>query len=97
MMVHQGFIFLLEVFIETPFKGAQVFFILQSGVQFFLPYYWRWYYVILDNLSSCFMIHILLRMRYFKSFNLVIGVTLGYISPKAYPKDFANYGAYKRP
>ena len=54
---------------------------------FFLPYLWRWYYVILDNLSSCFMIHMLLRMRYFKSINLVIGVTLGYISPKAFPKD----------
>ena len=25
----------------------------------------RWYYVILDNLSSCFMIHMLLRMSYF--------------------------------
>ena len=60
---------------------------LASGVQFFLPYHWRWYYVILDNLSSCFMIHMLLRMRYFKSINLVIGVTLGYISPKAFPKD----------
>ena len=26
-------------------------------------------------------------MRYFKSINLVIGVILGYISPKAFPKD----------
>ena len=26
---------------------------------FFLSYYWRWYYAILDNLSSCFMIHLL--------------------------------------
>ena len=49
--------------------------------KFFLPYNRRWYYVILDNLSSCFMINILLRMRYFKSINLVIGVILGYISP----------------
>ena len=64
---------------------------------FFLPYLWRWYYVILDNLSSCFMIHMLLRMRYFKSINLVIGVTLGYISPKAFPKDFCYYGAHRWP
>ena len=68
-------------------KGAQAFFILQSGVQFFLPYYWRWYYVILDNVSSCFMIHMLLRMRYFKSINLFVGVILCHVSPKAFPKD----------
>ena len=87
MMVHQWFIFLLEVFIEIIFRGDQVFFILHSKVQFFLPYHFRWFYVILDNLSSCFMIHMLLRMRYFKSINLFIGVILGYISPKASPKD----------
>ena len=34
-----------------------------------------------------FMIHMLSRMRYFKSINLFIGVILGYISPKAFPKD----------
>ena len=84
MVVHQGFKFLLEGFIEILFRGAQVFFILLSGVQFFLPYHWRWYYVILDNLSSCFMIHMMLRMRYFKSINLFVGVILGYISPKAF-------------
>ena len=66
---------------QDSFLSSLSFFILQSGVQFFHPYHWRWYYVILDNLSSCFMIHMLLRMRYFKSFNLVIGVILGYISP----------------
>ena len=53
-------------------------------MQFFLPYLLRWCYVILDNLSSCFMIHMLLRMRYFKSINLFVGVILGYISPKAF-------------
>ena len=37
----------------------------------------RWCYVNLDNLSSCFMIHMLLRMRYFKSINLFFGVILG--------------------
>ena len=79
--------FLLEVFIDILFRGAQVFFILQSGVLFFLPYHRRWYYVILDNLSSCFMIHMLLRMRYFKSINLFVGVILCHISPKAFPKD----------
>src|SRR3954470_3203315 len=65
----------------------QSFIILHFKVQFFLPYLLRWCYVILDNLSSRFMIHILLRMRYFKSMNLFIGVILGYISPKAFPKD----------
>ena len=72
---------------DSSLRSSSFFFILLSGVQFFLPYHWRWYSVILDNLSSCFMIHMLLRMRYFKSINLVIGVTLGYISPKAFPKD----------
>ena len=72
------------MFIKILFRGTQAFFILQSGVQFFLPYHWRWYYVILDNLSSCFMIHMLLRMRYFKSINLFVGVILCHISPKAF-------------
>ena len=54
---------------------------------FFLPYYWRWYYAILDHLSSCFMFHMLLRMRYFKSINPFVGIILGYISPKTVPKD----------
>ena len=72
---------------QDSFLTSSSFFILQSGAQFFLPYHWTWYYVILDNLSSCFMIHRLLRMGYFKSINLFIGVILGYISPKAFPKD----------
>ena len=54
---------------------------------FFLPYYRRWYYVILDNLSSCFMIHMLLRMRYVKSINQLVGAILCHVSPKAFPKD----------
>ena len=33
---------------------------------------------------SCFMIHMLSRMRYFKSINLFVGIILGYISPKAF-------------
>ena len=48
---------------------------------------------------SCFMIHMLSRMRYFKSIifssfkrsfqpiNPFVGIILGYISPKAFPKD----------
>ena len=72
------------MFIEILFRETQAFFILQSGVQFFLPYHWRWYYVILDDLSSCFMIHMLLRMSYFKSIYLFFGVILSYISPKAF-------------
>ena len=47
----------------------------------------RWCYVLLDNFHSCSMIHLLLRMRYFKSINLVVGAILGYISPKVFPKD----------
>ena len=46
------------------FRGAQVFFILHSKVQFFLSYLFRWCYVILDNFPSWFMIRKLLRMRY---------------------------------
>ena len=74
--VHQDFV-----------GGVQVFFILHSEVQFLLPYLLRWCYVILDNLSSCFMVHMLSTMRYLKSINLFIGVILGYISPKVFPKD----------
>ena len=36
---------------------------------------------------SCFMIHMLSRMRYFKSINLFVGVILCHISPKAFPKE----------
>ena len=32
---------------------------------FFLPYLWRWYYVILDDFPSCFVSHKLSRMRDF--------------------------------
>ena len=71
MMVHQGFNFLLEVFIKILLRGARDFFILLSGVQFFLLYLWRWYYVIFDNLSLCFMIHMFSRVRYLNpSFSL---------------------------
>ena len=86
MMVHRRFISFLKRS-STFFSGVQAFFILQSGLQFFLSYHWRWYYVILHNLSSCFMIHMLSRLRYLKSIKLVMGVILGYISPKAFPKD----------
>lgn len=57
----------------------------------------RWCYVLLDNFHSCSMIHLLLRMRYFKSINLVVGFILCHVSPKAFPKDFAIYGAHKWP
>ena len=80
--LHDGssrILFLFEMFIEILFRGAHAFFILHSEVQFSLPYHWRWYYVILDNLSSCFMIHMLLRMRYFKSINLFVGVILCHV------------------
>ena len=43
------------------------------------------------------MIHMLLGMRYFKSINPFFGVILGYISPKAFPKDCCYYGAYNWP
>ena len=58
------------------FWEVQAFFILHSEVQFFLSYLLRWCYVILDSLSSCFMIDMLSRMRYFKSINLFIRVIL---------------------
>ena len=59
----------------------------------------RWSYVILDNFPSCFMIRKLSRMRHvnpsfslrsgdpLQPINLFIGVILGYISPKAFPKE----------
>ena len=36
---------------------------------------------------SCFMIHMLSRRRYFKSIKLFVVDILGYISPKAFPKE----------
>ena len=52
-------------------------------MQFFLPYLLRWCYIILDNFHSCFMSHMLSRMRYSKSINPSIGVILVKISPKS--------------
>src|SRR3954469_14752374 len=71
------------------------FFILHSEVQFLLPYHLRWCYVILDNLSSRFMIHMLSRRRYFKSTNLFVGFFMSHVSPKAFPKECCYYGAYQ--
>ena len=51
-VLHDGssrFKFLLEVFINILFRGAQAFFILHLKVQFALSYILRWYYVIFDN------------------------------------------------
>ena len=94
MMVHQGFISFSKCSSRFFSEEPKLFLILHSRVQFFLPYLWRWYYVIFDNLSSFFMIHMLSRMRYFRSTNLVFGVILGYISPKAFPKDCCYNGAH---
>ena len=77
--------FILILFFKILFRGVQAFFILHPKVQFVLSYLLRWCYVIFDNFPSCFMIHKLSRMRYFKSINLVIGVILGYFSPKNFP------------
>ena len=87
MLVHQGFNFLLEVFNKFLFRGSQVFFILHSKMQLFLPYHLRWCYVIVDNFPSCFVSHKLSRIRYCKSINLFVGVILCHVSPKAFPKD----------
>ena len=57
--------FLLEAFIKILFRGAQVFFILHFKVQFFQPYHWSWYYVILDNLSSCFHVSQVIKYEIF--------------------------------
>ena len=72
--------------------------------------FFRWCYVFLDNFPSCFMIHKLSGMTYFKpiifqfghenfcnSSILFIGVILGYILPKAFQRIVAIYGAYKWP
>ena len=55
----------------------------------------RWRYIILDNFHSCFAIHMLSRMRYFKSSNLFVGVILCHISPKTFPKECCYSGAYQ--
>ena len=49
---------------------------LASEVQFFLPYLLRRCYIILGNFHSCFAIHMLSRMRYFKSIHHFVGVIL---------------------
>ena len=64
MLVHQGFNFFSKCsssfFLEVLKHSSSC----NPECNFFLPLHWRWYYVILDNLSSCFMIHMLSRMRY---------------------------------
>ena len=87
--------FLLEVFIEILFKGAQTFFILHPEVQFFLPYLLRWCYVILDNFPSCFMIHKLSRMRYLNPSisSLELSWVIFHLKPSL--RIVAIYGAYK--
>ena len=77
--------FLLLVVVNILVGGDQAFFIVHSEVQFFLPYLLRWCYVSLDNSSSCLMIHMLSRMRYFKPIIFFLGVILCQISPKAFP------------
>ena len=69
------------------FWGVQVFFILHSEVQFFLPYLLWWCYVTLHNFLHGSWFILLSRMRYFKSINLFVGVILCHISPKAFPKE----------
>ena len=81
-----------QSFHRDSFLRSSSFLHLASGVQFSLPYHWRWCYVILDNLSSCVMIHMLLRMRYSKSINLFVGVILCHVSLKAFPKDCCYLG-----
>ena len=75
--------------------GVQVFFILHVEVLFFLPYLLRWCYIILDNFHSCLVIHMLSRMRYFKSINLFVWVILCHIPLKAFPKECYYCGAYQ--
>ena len=81
------------------FWGDQVFFFLHFQVQFFLPYLLRWCYAILDNslrvswFTSFQEWHILNPSFSIRSWdplqpiNLFIGIILGYISPKAFPRD----------
>ena len=81
MMVHQGFNsfskcslrFFLEELKHSPSCNPECnsfFCIIEGGI---MPFLIIWVHV--------FTIHMLLRMGYFKSINLVIGIILGYISP----------------
>ena len=63
MRIHKGFNSFSKFSSRFFCKEFKLSFFLLSGVQFFLPYHWRWYYAILDNLSSCFVIQQLSRMR----------------------------------
>ena len=74
-----------QSFHQDSFLGSSSFLHMVIRSAILSTIFWRWYYVILDNLSSCFMIHMLLRMRYFKSINLFVGVILCHISPKSLP------------
>ena len=87
--------FLLEAFIMILFRGVQAFFILLTGVQFFLSYHWRWYYVILDNLSSCFMIQKLSGMRYLNPSTSSLELSWVIFHLKLSLRIVAIYGAYK--
>ena len=99
--------FLLEAFINILFRGAQVFFFVQSGVQFLLPYLFRWCYVIL---TISFVLHDsqVVRNEIVKPINFfeyelfsihqyLRRSILVYISPIAFPKDCCYYGAYNWP
>ena len=95
MMVHQGFNFFSKCSLRFFWKELKYSLscilkcnsfnrIIRSGIMSFLII---WVHV--------FTIHMLSRMRYFKSINLFIGIILGYISPKPSLRTVANYGAYK--
>ena len=57
----------------------------------------RWRYIILDNFHSCFVIHMLSRMRYFKSINLFVELSCVKFHLKPSRRIVAIYGAYNDP
>ena len=65
MMVHQGFNSFSNFCHRDSFLRSSSFLHIVIRSAILSTIFWRWYYVILDNLSSCSMIHMLLRMSYF--------------------------------
>ena len=65
MVLNTCFVLRRSSILHLPFQSAIL-----------LPYLLRWCYIILDNFHSCFAIHMLSRMRYFKSINLFVWVIL---------------------
>ena len=79
------FLFILEVFIKI-LVGAQAFFIMHSNCN---PFYLIFSDGVMSFLTNSFMFHDsqVIRNDIFNPVNFFVGVILGCISPKAFPKD----------